>query len=103
MALKLDKKQGFGHISGEHHGATYEQNGHLFDANGDEVVVEAVVDEPDGGDQNAKPAATVTKAKTPAKAVATPAKSHKKKVAAPAVTEKPAASPVDSQLAAQGL
>lgn len=105
--MKLDKKQGYGLISGDHHGAMFEQDGHLFDVNGDEVIFEAVVDEPGDGNQNAKPEAPVTKAKTTAKPATAPAKSHKKKAATPVVAEKPAvvaaASPVDSQLAAQGL
>ena len=93
--MKLDKKQGYGLISGSHHGATFEQDGHLFDANGDEIVVADVPDEPVGAEQGTVPAA----------AAPAPAKSHKKKVAEPVVAETPAvqASPVDSQLAAQGL
>ena len=104
--MKLDKKQGYGHISGDNHGAVFEQDGRLFDANGDEVIVAVVPDEPVGAEQGTVPAATVAKVKAPAKAAATPAKSHKKKAAAPVAPVAPvvaAASTVDSQLAAQGL
>ncbi len=107
--MKLDKKQGYGLISGSHHGATFEQDGHLFDANGDEIVVADVPDEPVGAEQGTVPAAaapaTKAKAQTKTAAAPAPAKSHKKKVAEPVVAETPAvqASPVDSQLAAQGL
>ena len=102
--MKLDKKQGYGHISGDSHGAVFEQDGRLFDANGDEIVVAVVPAEPVGAEQGTVPAATV-KAKAATKPAATPAKSHKKKVVDPVVPDAPvvAASPVDSQLAAQGL
>ena len=114
--MKLDRKQGFGTISGDHHGAVFEQNGRLFDADGEEVIVtETVIDEPvtivEGEGNTQAPArvikvrTAVVKVKAAAKAIT---KSRKKRTVPPvpavsAPVKKSATSSIDSQLAAQGV
>ena len=39
--MKLDKKKGYGTVSGDPGGACFEQDGRMFDSAGDEIVAEA--------------------------------------------------------------
>lgn len=105
--MKLDKKQSYGQISGDHHGAVYEQHGRIFDADGEEIIIpsESVDDEVQEQVEIAAPKAI--KPKTAAKtATKTGAKGPKRKAVPPvsppdtavAVVPKSA---VDDQLAAQ--
>ncbi len=101
MGMKLDRKQGYGHISGESNGAVFEQGGRLFDADGDEVSV-VVPDAPAAAVQGSVPVSALVKAKASGKGRKTAVKTA---VIVPDAAAKPGAqsSIVDSQLAAQGL
>ncbi|MFA7290898.1 MAG: hypothetical protein WC023_01495 [Rhodocyclaceae bacterium] len=39
--MKLDKKKGYGTVSGDPGGACFEQDGRMFDSAGDEIVADA--------------------------------------------------------------
>ena len=103
--MKLDRKQSYGQISGDHHGAMFEQNGRMFDADGEEVIVTAA--DPEASIDNESPAVAEQKASKPKVAPKTATKGPKKKavvkvdppIQSPAPVAKTSA--VDEQLAAQ--
>lgn len=42
--MKLDRSRPYGHVMGSEIGAVYEQDGHAFDASGNEVGAPAIVE-----------------------------------------------------------
>lgn len=86
IVAKFDKSKPYGQVSGEHGGAAFEQDGVLFDAQGDELEVGKPAKSKLGGESGAeKPKASRDK----------PAKSEP-------VAADPSTDAVDAQLAAQG-
>ncbi len=96
LIMKLDMKKSYGIVSGMHHGAAFEQEGHLFDADGEEVVESS-----DTTIETVTPEVSTTPKATAKNKVGVRAK--KKAAVAPVAAPEAPASAVDSQLAAQGL
>ena len=105
--MKLDRKQSYGQISGDHHGAVFEQHGRIFDPDGEEIIIpsESVEDPVQEQGEIAAQKAIKPKAATKA-ATKTGTKGPKRKAVTPASTPDSAVavvpkSAVDDQLAAQ--
>lgn len=97
--MKLDKKQGYGFITGDASGAVFEQNGRVFGADGEEIVPPAPPVAPSADSKPADPPAADPPADKPNKTEAKKGGGKKGTAPAPAAVK----SPLDSQLAAQGL
>lgn len=95
MGKKLDEKKPYGTVFGEH-GATFEQDGVMFDAAGNEIVTDPVK-EP----SNTKVAAQ-TATKPEAKEKAKPGRKAVAKTTKAENPAPPATSAIDDQIGAQG-
>lgn len=101
--MKLDKSKPHGIISGEHFGAAFEQDGRVFDADGDEIVItQEDIDANSASDEQENETPVVAKKGSAKKPVAPKATRGKRAVKPAEVADPtPVSDPIDAELSAQ--